>query len=145
MKTQGMRIGICLGAALLSGLAMAPANAQLSPGIPGVVAAGVQPELGSEIFQNTEGPLGAPDGSFYFSDTVASRTYHLDLMGKVTVVREGTNRGNGIALTRGGYMLWAEADGPRISKLDKGRSGYVNLLPGFRLFQPNDLIVDNRG
>jgi len=115
-----------------------------APGIPGVVAPGVAPELVSEIFQNTEGPLGAADGSLYFSDTVASRTYHLDLKGAISVAREATNRGNGIGLARNGDMLWVEGDGPRLSKLDKAR-GYVNLLPGFRLFQPNDLIVDNRG
>jgi gluconolactonase len=97
------------------------------------------------MFLNTEGPLGAPDGSLYFSDTNASRTYHLDLTGNITLWRERTNRGNGIAFTRDGDMLWAEGDGPRISRLDKARGAYVNLLPGFRLFQPNDLIVDAKG
>ena len=145
MQGQRVQLGIGLAALLCCASFGFSAHAQLSPGITGVMAPGVQPELVSEIFQNTEGPLGAADGSLYFSDTVASRTYHLDLMGKLSVERERTNRGNGIALARNGDMLWAEGDGPRISKLDKGRSGYVNLLPGFRLFQPNDLIVDNRG
>lgn len=132
------------GFAFCAVLWMPGAFAQAPSGIPGVVAAGAQPELVSEIFLNTEGPLGVADGSLYFSDTNASRTYRLDAGGKITLEREGTNRGNGIALAPDGTMLWAEGDGPRISKLDKMR-GYVNALPGFRLSQPNDLIVDAKG
>jgi gluconolactonase len=142
---KNLRIGFAVGVAVLGTVFALSVAAQPSPGIPGVVAAGVQPELVSEMFLNTEGPLGAPDGSLYFSDTNASRTYHLDLTGNITLWRERTNRGNGIAFTRDGDMLWAEGDGPRISRLDKARGAYVNLLPGFRLFQPNDLIVDAKG
>ncbi|HXJ03220.1 MAG TPA: SMP-30/gluconolactonase/LRE family protein, partial [Micropepsaceae bacterium] len=92
-----------------------------------------------------EGPLGVPDGSVYFSDTDASLTYHLDANDKLTVERFDTHRSNGIALTREGEMVWAEGDGPRLSKLDKVHGGYMSLTPGFRLFQPNDLIVDAKG
>lgn len=134
-----------LRVAFLGVLLASPVSAQPSTGIPGVVAAGATPELVSEIFENTEGPLGAPDGSLYFSDTNASLTYHLDLSGKITIARFNTNRGNGIAMTRDGDMLWAEGDGPRISTLNKVNGGYRNLLPGFRLFQPNDLIVNSKG
>jgi gluconolactonase len=134
-----------LGTVMIAGLCALPVLAQAPSGIPGVVAAGAQPELVSEMFDNTEGPLGAPDGSLYFSDTNANLTYHLDLNGKIAVWRIGTNRGNGIAFTRDGEMLWAEGDGPRISTLNKANGGYRNLLPGFRLFQPNDLIVDAKG
>ncbi|HEY4264375.1 MAG TPA: SMP-30/gluconolactonase/LRE family protein [Micropepsaceae bacterium] len=131
--------------ALWGVLLASPVSAQPSPGIPGVVAAGTAPELVSEMFENTEGPLGAPDGSLYFSDTNASLTYHLDLNGKITIARFNTHRGNGIALTRDGDMVWAEGDGPRLSTLNKVNGGYRSLLPGFRLFQPNDLIVDSKG
>jgi gluconolactonase len=144
-KNQRGRLSLVLGAAVLSGLVSLPVFAQAPPGIPRVVAPGVQPELVSEIFQNTEGPIGVPDGSLYVSDTLASRTYHLDANGgNLAFERENTNRGNGIALMRDGTMLWAEGDGPRISKKNPN-GGYMNIMPGFRLFQPNDLIVDAKG
>jgi gluconolactonase len=143
-KNQSGRLGLAFGALALSGMISLPAFAQSSPGIPRVVAPGVQPELVSEIFMNTEGPLGAPDGSLYVSDTIASRTYHIDTSGKIAIERENTNRGNGIALMRDGTMLWAEGDGPRIAKKNPN-GGYMNITPGFRLFQPNDLIVDAKG
>ena len=44
-----------------------PLSAQSSGGIPGVVAAGIQPELVQEGFGFTEGPVGMPDGGL-FSD-----------------------------------------------------------------------------
>jgi gluconolactonase len=114
-------------------------------GIRGVVAPGVEPQLVSEAFLNTEGPLGVPDGTFYVSDTNASKTYHIGLDGKIEVFRERTNRGNGIAINREGELLWAEGDGPRILKQDSKTGGYRNLTAGTRLFQPNDLIVDAKG
>ena len=142
---QSRRLSLALGAAVLSGLVSLPVLAQSPPGIARVVAPGVQPELVSEIFLNTEGPIGVQDGSLYVSDTLASRTYHLDANGgNLAIERENTNRGNGIALMRDGTMLWAEGDGPRISKKNPN-GGYMSIMPGFRLFQPNDLIVDTKG
>jgi len=112
-----------------------------SPGIKGVVAPGVEPQLVSEAFDNTEGPLGTADGGLLFSDTNASITYRMDPDGKISVFRRNTNRGNGIALTRDGDFIWAEE--PRI--LRRTKNGYTNLTAGFRLFQPNDLIADDKG
>ena len=123
----------------------AQTKAPAKGGIPGVVAGGVEPELVSENFLNTEGPLGAADGTLYFSDTDASRTYHLDADGKITIFGVGTNRGNGIEFDRQGAMLWAEGDSGRILKQDMQKGGYTNLTQGTRLFQPNDLIVDAKG
>src|SRR5262249_49446077 len=66
------------GAAMI--LALAPmAIAQAPTGIPGVVAPGVEAELVQEGFTFTEGPVGAADGSLYFSDIRVSKTHHLDL------------------------------------------------------------------
>ena len=41
--------------------------------------------------------------------------------------------------------MWAEGDGPRITIVNKTNGGFRNLMPGFRLFQPNDLIADDKG
>ena len=142
-KSQGSRLSLILGAAILSGIFSAPASAQSATAIPGVVAAGVTPELVSEAFDNTEGPLGAADGGLYFSDTNASRTYRLDPAGKIAVYRENTDRGNGIAMYRDGTMVWAEER--RLSWKNQVNGGYSSITPGFRAFQPNDLIMTAKG
>jgi gluconolactonase len=129
------------GAAFGALLAMPAAAAEDTAGIPGVVAPGVEPQLVGAMFDNTEGPLGAADGSLYFSDTNASRTYHLANDGKITIFREGTDRGNGIAYTRDGDMLWAHETGI----LEIGKNRRINRTQGFRVFQPNDLIADDKG
>ena len=51
-----------------------PLLAQMSPGIPGVIAPGVEPELVQEGFVFTEGPVGTSDGGLYFSDIRANRS-----------------------------------------------------------------------
>jgi gluconolactonase len=129
--------------AAIAALLSLAATQALAAGIPGVVASDTIVVLVSEVFMNTEGPLGTVDGGLYFSDTVAHRTYYLDQQGYITIERERTDRSNGIAFTPEGDLVFAEGSGPRISK--KTDRGYISLTPGFRLFQPNDLIVDAKG
>jgi gluconolactonase len=117
-----------------------PAYAQ---GIPGVVASDAKLELVSDAFSNTQGPLGTADGGLYFSDTVLHRTYYLDQQGFITIERVRTDGSSGIAFTPDGDLIFAEGGIPGITR--KTRRGYVNLTEGFRLFQPNDLIVDFKG
>jgi gluconolactonase len=122
------------------------AHAQ-SPGIAGVVAPGVEPELVQEGFVFTEGPLGTPDGELYFSDIRPNRIYRLDPSGKIELVRENTNGANGLALTREGDLLAAEGAGKRISK--RTRDGTVTTvtegIAGKPFLAPNDLLVDTKG
>ena len=132
-------------AVLLAGLIPFAASAQPSSAIPGVVAANAKVELVDEYFMNTEGPLGDADGNLYFSDTDASRTYLLDRQGHVTIHRERTNRSNGLGFTRNGDLMWVEGDGPRITIVNRTNGGFRDMMPGFRLFQPNDLIADDKG
>jgi gluconolactonase len=124
-----------------------PVLAQAPAGIPGVLAPAAVPELIQEGFTFTEGPVGTADGGLYFSDIRVSKTFVLDPGGKISVVREGTNGGNGLALTRDGELLFAEGDGKRITK--RNRDGTITTLtegpPGVPLLAPNDLIVDARG
>jgi gluconolactonase len=142
-KTFGMSLRGLVGGAAFAALFAASAVAQDEAGIPGVIAPGAKVELVSDVFDNTEGPLGAPDGGLYFSDTNASRTYRLDPAGKIWVYRENTDRGNGIAMYRDGTMVWAEER--RLSWKNQFGGGYMSITPGFRLFQPNDLIMDRKG
>jgi gluconolactonase len=133
------------GAAVIFAALARPAVAQT--GIPGVLAPGVVPELVQEGFTFTEGPVGTADGGLYFSDIRVSKTFYLDPGGKISVFREGTGGGNGIALTKAGELLFAEGEARRISK--RSKEGVITALtegpPGKPLLAPNDLIVDARG
>src|ERR1700691_1425027 len=86
-------------AMLLAAVAL-PVLAQ-SPGISGVVAPGVQPELVKEGFMFTEGPVGTPDGGLFFTDIRANKIYKMDPEGKITTVRMNTGGANGLALNSG--------------------------------------------
>ena len=78
--------------ALLATVCNFPLCAQPAAGIPGVVAAGVQPQLVQEGFVFTEGPVGSADGGLYFTDVQAKKIYRLDPAGKITAIRENTER-----------------------------------------------------
>src|SRR5215468_4141746 len=124
-----------------------PSLAQTSPGIPGVLAPGVAPELVQGGFTSIEGPVGAADGTVFFSDRNPDRTYRLGLDGKIAVYQENTGAANGLAFTREGDMVRAEGGAKRIGKVS--RDGKVSVLAdsfnGKPLFSPNDLIVDAKG
>lgn len=135
------------GPAMIIAALAAPAMAQTSAGIPGVLAAGAVPELVQEGFVFTEGPVATADGGLYFSDIRVNKTYFLDPGGKIAAVRENTNGANGLALTKDGELLFAEGDGKRITR--RNRDGSVSVLtegpPGAPLLAPNDLIADAKG
>lgn len=140
-----VRANVFIGAALAA-LLTGPVFAQ-AQGIPGVLAAGVKPELVRDGFTGIEGPVGAADGTLYFSDRNPDRTYHVGLDGKITVYKENTGATNGLAFTRGGEMVRAEGNGKKISRVD-GLGNVTTLTEGARgksLFSPNDLIVDAKG
>src|SRR6266852_4113204 len=80
-----------VGALAIVAIFALPVLAQVPGGIPGVIAPGAQAELVQENFVFTEGPVGAADGSLYFSDIRVSKTFHLDAAGKIAMFRENTN------------------------------------------------------
>jgi len=128
-----------------------PAAARAQDGIPGVLAPGVSSALVQEGFVFTEGPVGTADGGLYFSDIRVNdnrgKTYHLDVAGKMTVVREPTNSANGLALTKDGELLFAEGGGRSITKRNRDGSivTVIDNHAGQKMLAPNDLIVDARG
>lgn len=115
--------------------------------IPGVLALGSPLMLVKDGFQaNTEGPMSAPGGGFYFSDIEGNRTYKVDPAGSVTVWREHTNRTNGLYL-RNGYLLCAESNGRRLIRIspDGSVTPLATAYQGNTLRAPNDLIPDKKG
>jgi gluconolactonase len=132
---------------MIPGLLAILAATLFAQGIPGVVAAGVQAEAVQENFTFTEGPVGRADGSLLFSDPRVSKTYLLDLAGKVSMFRENTNGTNGLAFLKSGDLLGAEGDGKRISR--RASDGKVTALAEGTatrpLMAPNDVIADAKG
>lgn len=132
----------------LSGAFAQPQPADLAQeAIAGVLAHGTPLMLVKDGFQgNTEGPMAAPDGGFYFSDIEGNRTYQVDPTGTVTVWREHTNRTNGLYL-RNGQMLSAESNGRRLIRIsaDGGITSLAAAYQGNNLRAPNDLIPDKKG
>ncbi|MDP8989378.1 MAG: SMP-30/gluconolactonase/LRE family protein [Acidobacteriota bacterium] len=117
-----------------------------SPGIPGVVAPGAEPELVKDGFLFTEGPVGTPDGGLYFTDLRANKIYKIDPEGKITTVRMNTGGANGLALN-GGELYAAEGTAKLISRGNQnGRNTTViDTSNAPLLAAPNDLIFDIRG
>jgi len=127
---------------------MGCASVQTQGGMPGVVAPGVEAELVREGYMFTEGPLGTPDGGLFFTDLrEANRIHRLDPSEKISVVREKSDRANGLAYTRGGVLVAAEQLGKRISAIGPdGRATELTRGDVVRpLLEPNDLIVDAKG
>src|SRR4051794_41009567 len=140
LKEENTMTGNSLKQALLAAVALIALSAPLKAqsGIPGVLAPGVVSELVQEGFVFTEGPVGAPDGSLYFSDIRANngvgRTHHLDSTGKIATVREPTNGANGLALTKDGELLFAEGSAKRITK--RSRDGAITTVIDNHAGQP---------
>jgi len=138
---------IVFGACVALALHTAPLLAQPNSAIPGVIAAGAQPELVQEGFMFTEGPLGTADGGLFFNDNRASKTYLVDRAGKVSLAYEQTKGANGLALTKEGDLIAAEGDGKRISR--RSRDGKLAAVSesykGMPHLSPNDVIADAKG
>ena len=138
---------IVFGACVALALHTAPLLAQPNSAIPGVIAAGAQPELVQEGFMFTEGPLGTADGGLFFNDNRASKTYLVDRAGKVSLAYEQTKGANGLALTKERDLIAAEGDGKRISR--RSRDGKLTAVSesykGMPHLSPNDVIADAKG
>ena len=117
-----------------------------SPAIPGVVAAGTQPQLVQEGFKFTAGPVGSFDGGLYFTDVAADKIYYLDPSGKIRDIRNSTAGANGLAFN-GSELYAAEGKGKLISRGNSNGRAVAILESDARtpLSAPKDLIFDARG
>jgi gluconolactonase len=96
----------------------------------------------------TEGPAVAPDGDVFFSEMRARRIYrYAPATGELRVVRENSNKANGLAFDAEGRLLICEEEAGRVTRLHA--NGEIEVLADRYAGQPladvNDLVTDARG
>lgn len=101
-------------------------------------------------FEFTEGPLWHPDGSIFFQDVKAEKTYRLPPRGPVEVFRERTGAANGQTFLPNGDVVFCEQNGRKVSRLDPtAREPVVATVAvewdGRRLNSPNDVVARSDG
>lgn len=94
-----------------------------------------------------EGPAADGQGNLYFSDIPNARIHKLDAQGKVTVLREKSNKSNGLMVDGKGRILACEMDGAvvALSADGQGREVLADQHNGKPLNAPNDLVIDKTG
>jgi len=100
-----------------------------------------------------EGPAADAAGNMYFTETNSARIFRLSVNGELTVVRENSNRANGLAFDRDDRLIACEgSDGvrkqPRVTRTDL-KTGRIEVLAdrydGKPFNGPNDVTIDSKG
>lgn len=106
-----------------------------------ILIPGEEWKLVGEGYSFTEGPAVNAKGEVFFNDVGKSKTYKIDLDGKLSLFRENTDRGDGQAFGPDG-MLYTVAGGiDKVVKVDA--EGKVHpFADGFR---GNDIVVLKNG
>ena len=116
-----------------------PAKETIAPGIPGVVAAGTKVVVVKDGFPSTEGAIAMPDGSVVFTEPGAGRVHKIDPSGKMSVLLEGTDHANGLALDSKGRLIATAATTVEVI-YPKGSEKTLAKMPT----RPNDVVVDKK-
>ena len=82
-----------------------PPTDTVTPAIAGVCAAGTKVTVIKSGFQGTEGPIGLPDGSLFFTETQANRITRIAADGTTSTFLENTNGANGLAWDAKGRLI----------------------------------------
>lgn len=125
----------------------APPTNLVTPGIPGVVAAGTRIELVKGGFQRTEGPVGMLDGSVLFTD--ADRITRIDPRGNVSTFVERSNEANAVSFDPKGRLISVQR-APRNEKVGVlypagSEAVLADSFEGKPFNRLNDLVVSTRG
>jgi gluconolactonase len=114
--------------------------------IPGVGTIGPVVKLHTD-FKFTEGPAADRDGNVYFSDIPNERLHKVDAKGKLSTVREKTNRANGLMVASSGEVYACEMAGQVVAYSADGtkRRVLADKHDGKRFNAPNDLVLDRAG
>lgn len=112
-----------------------------SPQLKEILIPGEDWKLVSEGYQFTEGPAVNVKGEVYFNDVRASKTYKVDVDGKVSEYASDTNRANGQAFGPDGRLYAVASGASQIVAYDAQgkRSVIAEGITG------NDLVVDHKG
>lgn len=121
-----------------------PTRELTAPDIPGVVMSGTIVKFIRAGFNETEGAISAPDGSFLFCEQGANRIIKVDNKGAISTFLEDTNRTIGLAYDHKGRLIGTEARDPRIGVLTPVRSVLADSFAGQPLSYPNDLVIDKK-
>lgn len=73
----------------------------------------------------TEGPIGAADGSVYFSDIPNELIHKIDASGKVSTFREKSNSANGLMISAKGEIVACEMAGAIVALSADGKERRV--------------------
>src|ERR1044071_2680859 len=135
-----------LGTALL--LAQGPPQT-VTFDIPGIVKAGTKIELAKNGLTGSDDPIGLPDGSTLFTEPPSSRIWKIDQKGQISVFRENTNGGLGMAMDAKGRLFQIQSayghTGVSIIYPAGSEKVIADNFEGMPFSRPNDLIVDKKG
>jgi gluconolactonase len=94
-------------------------------------------------FGFTEGPVWMPDGSLHFSDIVQDARRRWHPQDGVSVVRQPSNKGNGMTIDSQGRLVWCEHSTSRMMRESSdGTDEVIATHYGDReLNSPNDVVV----
>ena len=113
----------------------------------GLIAPGAKLVKVRGEFGFIEGPAADKNGNLFFTDINNNRIHRLDLEGALSIVREPTNRANGLIFDEHGNLLACEGGGKRVTSMapDGSLTVLAHEYKGKPLNAPNDLWIDNKG
>ncbi|HVL01248.1 MAG TPA: SMP-30/gluconolactonase/LRE family protein, partial [Dongiaceae bacterium] len=92
-------------------------------------------------------PLGLPDGSLIFTETVANRIVKIAADGTISTYQENTNGSNGLGFNPQGDLVSVQVLDPKVGIV--APAGKVKVLAdkydGTPFVRPNDLVVSSKG
>jgi gluconolactonase len=113
----------------------------------GLISPGAQVVKVRGGFGFVEGPVADRNGNLFFTDINNNRIHKLDQDGTLSIVREPTNRANGLIFDKDGNLIACEGGGKRVTSMKS--DGSITVLAheynGKPLNAPNDLWIDNKG
>ncbi len=98
-------------------------------------------------YEFTEGPLGHPDGFFYFVDVRTSRQYRVTPGQEPELFRENTAGANGTTFDLSGNLIVCEGENRRLVRIDSNGNvaSIAEQFEGKRLNRPNDVVCRSDG